>query len=150
MNTFHQIGAQNYAHIINDPTTSLILEITVIVWMVILALLVISFYVYFALALQTIAKKQEYKKHWLSWIPVANLFLFPILSGRNWNWGWLFFIPVVNIILLIICFWEILEKNGFNGKWSLILLGSFIAATPHIISTLGFLVILGIVAWKKK
>jgi hypothetical protein len=144
------MGVQGYAHIMNDPITSSIVGVIAIVGIIILALSAIGIYIYFALALKTIAKNQEYKKSWLAWIPVVNIFLFPILSGRNWNWGWLFFVPVVNAIFLIICFWEILEKNGYNGKWSLILLGNFLIPAFHLISNLSFLVILGIVAWKKK
>ena len=42
-------------------------------------LIVIGLYVYTALAFMTIAKKLRYDKQWLAWIPVANLFLIPII-----------------------------------------------------------------------
>ena len=41
------------------------------------------FYVYFAFAFMTIAKKLGYDKPWLAWIPIANIFLFPILATNE-------------------------------------------------------------------
>ncbi|MFA5766855.1 MAG: hypothetical protein WC919_02950 [Candidatus Paceibacterota bacterium] len=119
---------------------------------VILALLVsLALYVYFALALGKIAKKRGQKRHWLSWIPIANLFLFPMMTGRKWWWGFLFFVPVVSVILMAICLWDLLDKSDYDGRWALILIAGMIGGfgCPGVIF-LAFLVMLGVLAWGKK
>jgi len=118
------------------------------------ALVAIGLYVYFALALSTIAKKLKFKNPWLAWIPVANLFLLPLLTKRHWAWGFLLFVPFVNIVFLIICLWDLYEKRGVDGRWSLLVLGHFAPyATIPLLSLGAFianLLLLGYVAWGKK
>jgi hypothetical protein len=55
----------------------------------------ILFYVYFALVWQTIARKLGYKKDWLAWIPIINIFLFPILADKKWYKGFYILVPVI-------------------------------------------------------
>jgi len=136
---------------ISDPIALLIVAAIGLVGIVMASIAIFGVYIYSALALSTLAKKMGYKKPWLAWIPIVNLFLFPILAGRKWTWGFLLFVPIINAIFLTICLWTILEKRGYDGKWGLIGLGylfvkSGFSGVPFII----ILILLGILAWKKK
>lgn len=112
-----------------------------------IALLIsIALYVYLALALMTIAKKLGYKDAWIAWIPIANLFLIPILAGKKWVWGFIFLIPIVNLVFYVMWTWVIYEKRGFPGALSLIPVAGFV---PMLAGLAGIanLVVIGIVAW---
>lgn len=148
---FQNFNIENLTQAISNPIVLIVLAVLGFVGLIIGIVISIGIYIYFALALRTIAEKMNYSKPWLAWIPIANLFLFPILTKRKWTWGLLFFVPVVNVIFLIICLWEMLEKDGYDGKWSLILLGS-LSAKPDFpfVVFIALLVILGFLAWKKK
>ena len=111
-------------------------------------LIVIGLYVYTALAFMTIAKKLRYDKPWLAWIPVANLFLIPILAKKNWVWGFIFLVPIVNIVFFFIWMWNIYEQRKYPGWLSLVPLLSFIPFIGIFVS-LANLIILGFVAWKE-
>lgn len=104
-------------------------------------------YVYTALAWMTIARKLGYNKAWLAWIPIANLFLIPILADKKWTWGFIFLVPIVNIVFFFIWTWKIFEKRKYPGWLSLIIL---LSAIPVIgfIAGLSYLVVIGLVAWK--
>ena len=110
-------------------------------------LIVIGLYVYTALAFMTIAKKLRYDKPWLAWIPVANLFLIPILAKKNWAWGFIFLVPIVNIVFFFIWMWNIYEQRKYPGWLSLVPLLGFIPFIGIFVS-LANLIILGFVAWK--
>jgi len=110
-------------------------------------LIVIGLYVYTALAFMTIAKKLRYDKPWLAWIPVANLFLIPILAKKNWAWGFIFLVPIANIVFFFIWMWNIYEQRKYPGWLSLVPLLSFIPFIGIFVS-LANLIILGFVAWK--
>ena len=62
----------------------------------------IGFYVYAALVWMTIARKLGYGKAWLAWIPIANIFLLPILAKKYWTWGFLLFVPIANLVFGVI------------------------------------------------
>ncbi len=111
-------------------------------------LIVIGLYVYTALAFMTIAKKLRYDKPWLAWIPVANLFLIPILAKKNWAWGFIFLVPIVNIVFFFIWMWNIYEQRKYPGWLSLVPLLGFIPFIGIFVS-LANLIILGFVAWKE-
>ncbi len=110
---------------------------------VIISIISIALYIYNALVFQTIAKKLNYKKPWLAWIPIFNMFLYPILAKKHWALGFLFIIPFVNIIIYFIFLWTIFKRRGYSGALSLI-------QVIPIIGSLGHLVVLGVVAWKDK
>jgi hypothetical protein len=112
-------------------------------------ILAIVFYVYTALVWSTIAKKLGYAKPWLAWIPIANVFLLPILAKKNWAWGFIFLVPIVNIVFFIIWTWNIFEQRKYPGWLSLVPIAAII---PFIgwIASLAFLVIMGMVAWNDK
>jgi hypothetical protein len=107
-------------------------------------LIIIGFYVYFAMAWMTIAKKLKYKKAWLAWIPFANVSMILQLGGFCWAWIFLFLIPVAGwialLVLMIIATWRIFEKRKYPGWFSL----------SMIIPKLGgilYLIAIGFVAW---
>ncbi len=100
-------------------------------------------YVYYALAWSTIAKKLKYKKPWLAWIPVAQLFLIPILAKKKWVWGFMFLVPIANIVFCIIWTWKIFEKRKYPGWLSLSMI------IPKVGGIL-YLIAIGFVAWGKK
>lgn len=109
-------------------------------------LIAVAIYVYGALAWMTIAKKLKYDKPWLAWIPIANMFLLPILAKKPWPWGFILLVPFVNIVFAIIWLWNIFEQRKYPGALSLIA----IAAVIPFISWLGgiaMLVVIGLVAW---
>lgn len=115
---------------------------------IIMFLFAIGYYVFTALAYQSIFRKSGHKRPWMAWIPVANLV--PALELGGFHWAWVFLvlgsiIPVIGFfagialtILVIISMWRIFEKAGYAGALSLLLL-----------IPVANLVILGIVAWQK-
>ena len=122
----------------------LLIGAALIVTLIILA----AVYVYWALAWSTIAKKLKCKKGWLAWIPVANLFLVPILAKKKWTWGFMFLVPIANIVFYLIWTWDIFERRGFSGWLSLI---PVLCVVPNLgpIAFIAYLVMLGVIAWSK-
>ncbi len=124
----------------------------ILAFAVIAAIICIGLYVYWALAWMAIAKKFKYKYPWLAWIPIANMFLIPILAGKKWPWGFMFFVPIANAVFWILWTWKIYEKAKFPGALSLIYLGSFLPLGGGFISALAMIanfVIIGLIAWEK-
>lgn len=118
-----------------------------------LAIVGVILYVYYSLALQTIAKKLKHKYPWLAWIPGANIALVLQLGGFHWALVFLMLIPVLGWIaigvLSVIAFWRIFVKRKYPGWFSLIPLASIIPFVGFL-ATIATLVIIGLVAWKDK
>jgi len=110
-------------------------------------LFALAFYVYFALAWQTIAKKLKFKDAWLAWIPFANGAMILHLGKFHWAWIFLALIPVAGWIALFVLFiianWRIFEKRKYPGWFAL---------APIIPKAGGILyaVAIGFVAWGDK
>jgi hypothetical protein len=98
--------------------------LSILIWTILI-------HVYFALVLQSLAKKLKYKKSGLAWIPIANGFLLPILAKKNWKYGFLLMIPWLMLGIAVIYFIIGLPKYGLG-------LGALI----FIIAMLYFLAIL--------
>lgn len=109
--------------------------------------LILSFYLYWAFAFYTIAKKLGYDKPWLAFIPVANAFLLPILAEKEWTWGFLLLVPIANLVFSILWTWRVYERRNYPGWLSLVALGSFIPMLWYV-AGIANLVILGFVAWR--
>jgi len=109
----------------------------------------IGLYVYYALAFMTIAKKLKYDKPWLAWIPVANMFLIPILAKKHWAWGFMFFVPIANFVFMVIWMWNIYEQRNYPGWLSLMPILGFVPLLG-VLAFIANLVIIGFVAWKDK
>ena len=116
---------------------------------VLIIILSIAFYVYYALVWMTIARKLKYKHPWLAWIPVAQLFLIPILAKKKWPWGFMFLVPIANVVFAIIWTWNIFEQRKYPGWLALVPLLGFIPIVGSL-AGLGYFVVLGFVAWKDR
>lgn len=135
----------SYPYVIPSFLENMFSGVVLLVIIVVAVLASIAFYVYLAMAWQTIAKKLGYKKAWLAWIPIANFFLLPILArkDKDWVYGFLFLVPFVNIVMSIIWTWKIFERRKYPGWFSLA------PIIPEIGGIL-MLVALGFVAWQNK
>jgi len=115
---------------------------------VIFLLFLIGIYVYYSIVWYTLAKKLKYKSAWIAWLPIANLFLMPILAKKHWALGFLLLIPIVNIVFSIIWCWDIYKRRKFSGALSLIKAGYVIIPLIPFIFVADF-VIMGIIAFEK-
>jgi len=123
-----------------------IISAFIILGIILLVLIFIALYIYHALAWSAIAKKLKYKKHWLAWIPFANIAMILQLGGFHWAWIFLLVIPFFGwlavLVLVIMALWKIFEKRKYPGWYSLSLV------IPKVGIVL-YLVAIGFVAWKK-
>jgi hypothetical protein len=114
---------------------------------------IIVSYVYFALVMQTIAKKLKHPRPWLAWVPIANIALVLELGGFHWAWTFLVLIPFLGFIAILvlstISFWRIFERRNYPGWLALIQWGGFIPFVGYIF-TVAHGVILGLVAWQNR
>lgn len=113
-----------------------------------IALLVLAaFYVYFALAWRTIARKLRYKNDWIAWIPIANSAMILQLGGFHWAWIFLLLVPIIGwaavFVLVLIATWRIFEKLKYPGWFSLSMI------IPKVGGIL-YLIAIGFVAWQHK
>ncbi|MFA5745316.1 MAG: hypothetical protein WCX82_00735 [archaeon] len=139
-----------FRQIIPGATAGLIvgLIIAAVVVFIIALLFIIAIYIYTSWAMYVIAKKLKYKKAWLAWIPVANLFLLPILAKWKWGYGFLLLIPIANLVFAIIWTWEIYKRRGYSGALSIV--KAFYVVPPLIPAVfIADMIILGIVAFEK-
>ncbi len=131
------------------------------------SILLIFAYVYYAYTWSLIARKLKYKKHWIAWIPIAQLFLLPILAKKKWylgfilviplifllllsfnNYAWLFFVlGIINIFFTVWWAWIIFERRNYAGYLSLVYV-LLIIPFIDILATIAYLVIIGLVAFK--
>ncbi len=118
-----------------------------VVGVMFVVLFLAAFYVYFALAWQTTAKKLKFKRPWIAWIPFANLAMVLHLGGIHWAWVFLLLVPFLGwmalFVVLIIATWKVFEKRKYPGWFSLSMI------IPKVGWILYFLAI-GFVAWKDR
>ena len=105
----------------------------------------VALYVYFALALQAIAKKTNTPNPWLAWIPVANVYLMTQIAGLPAWWTLAIFLPLIPLLgsvammaVMAWWWWQIAEKLGKPGWWGIL----------YLVPVVNF-VIIGIMAWGK-
>ena len=82
----------------------------------------IAFYVYFALALQTIAKKTNTENDWWAWIPIIQIVLMLNIAKKPVWWIILFFIPLVGLVFTILVFMSIAEARNKPNWWGILLI----------------------------
>lgn len=120
---------------------------------VVFLVVAIAAYIYFAIALQTTAKKLKEKDTWLAWIPIANLVLLSRLAKMHW-WPALLviglFIPILNflaslglMVFTIIWTWKICEARKQPGWFSLLVL-------IPLLGSIWQFILWGILAWSDK
>jgi len=82
----------------------------------------LGFYIYFSLALQTIATKTGTANAWLAWIPIANVILMLQVAKKPLWWLLLFLIPLVNLIISIIIWMAVAEARGKPNWWGILMI----------------------------
>jgi hypothetical protein len=82
----------------------------------------LGLYVYFALALQTIAQKTNTENAWLAWIPIVNIVLMCNIAKKPVWWILLCLIPFVNIVIFIILWMGIVEARNKPSWWGILLI----------------------------
>jgi hypothetical protein len=87
-----------------------------------IAVVGIAFYVYFALALQTIAKKTNTENDWWAWIPIIQIVLMLNIAKKPVWWIVLFFIPLVGIVFAILVFMAIAEARNKPNWWGILVI----------------------------
>ena len=92
------------------------------VFMLVMFGIAAAFYVYFALALQAIAKKTNTENAWWAWVPILNIVLMLNIAKKPVWWIILFFIPLVSIVFAIIVFMAIAEAVGKPSWWGILLI----------------------------
>ena len=123
--------------------------IVILIFVLIICLLfLIGAYIYYCLVWYNFSKKLKYRNAWLAWIPVANLFLLPILAKKHWAFGFLLLIPIANLVFAIIWSWDIYKRRKFSGALSLVKAGYIIPPLIPFVFIADF-VIMGIIAFEK-
>jgi hypothetical protein len=89
-------------------------------FMLVLLIIGLAFYVYMALALQTIAKKTNTENAWLAWVPIINIILMLNIAQKPLWWIILCLIPIVNIIVIVIVWMAIAEARGKPSWWGIL------------------------------
>lgn len=84
------------------------------------------FYVYLALALQTIAKKTNTENPWMAWIPIINIILMLNIAKKPLWWFILCLVPLVNIVILIIVWMAIAEARKKPNWWGILMIVPFV------------------------
>jgi hypothetical protein len=82
----------------------------------------IAAYVYFSLALKTIAEKTHTENPWWAWIPVLQAVLMLNIARKPVWWILLLFVPFVNIVFAVIVWMAIAEARNKPGWWGILVL----------------------------
>ena len=77
-------------------------------------------YVYFALAIQTIAKKTGTQNAWLAWIPIVNVFLMLDIAKKPMWWFLLFLVPLVNLVMIVIVWMGVATARKKPEWWGIL------------------------------
>ncbi|NMF59569.1 DUF5684 domain-containing protein [Pseudanabaena yagii] len=75
-------------------------------------------YVFTSFCLMKIADKLDIPNSWLSWVPIAQIWVMVRAAGKPGWWLILFFIPLVNFVIGLIVFFSIptsLNKSSLYG-----------------------------------
>ena len=87
---------------------------------VIFCIVFLVFYVYHALALQTIAQKTNTENAWFAWIPILNVILMINIAKKPIWWIILFFIPLANIVIWVLLWMGIAEARNKPNWWGIL------------------------------
>jgi len=90
--------------------------------MLVFGLIGLAFYVYVALAVQTIAKKTHTENAWWAWIPILNAILLLNIAKKPLWWFLLLLIPFVGLIIAIIVWMAVAEARGKPSWWGILLI----------------------------
>ncbi len=102
-------------------------------------------YIYFAVALMTIAKRTNTLRGWLAFIPIANVYLMTQIAGLPAWYTLAVLLPIIPLlgglaalVAMVYFWWKIAEAINKPGWWGVL-----------IIVPIVNLVIVGIMAWSK-
>jgi hypothetical protein len=82
----------------------------------------IAFYVYFSLALQTIARKTNTQNEWWAWIPIISAVLMLNIARKPVWWIVLFLVPLINIVVIVLTFMGIAEARNKPSWWGILMI----------------------------
>jgi hypothetical protein len=82
----------------------------------------IAAYVYFALALKTIAEKTNTENPWWAWIPIVQVVLMLNIARKPVWWIVLMFVPIVNIVIALIVWMAIAEARHKPNWWGILMI----------------------------
>ena len=85
----------------------------------------LAFYVYLALALQTIANKTNTENAWFAWIPIIQGILMLNIAKKPIWWIILMLIPGVNIVIGILVWMGIAEARNKPNWWGIMVIVPF-------------------------
>ena len=71
-------------------------------------------YIYIAYTVMILAQRLHLKDTWMAWVPIANLYLWSKMAGREWWWLLGLLIPYVNIFVLGLFWSDIARRLGRN------------------------------------
>jgi len=84
-----------------------------------------AIYVYFALAISTIARKTNTPNAWYAWVPILNMVLVLNVAKKPVWWFILFFVPFVNMVILIITWMAVAQARGRPDWWGVFIIAPF-------------------------
>lgn len=87
--------------------------------------LLIAAYVYFSLALKTIAEKTQTENPWWAWIPLLQAVLMLNVAKKPIWWILLLFVPFVNIVFGIMVWMAIAEARNKPSWWGILMVVPF-------------------------
>jgi Family of unknown function (DUF5684) len=82
----------------------------------------ICYYLYVCYCLREIARKQAFKRDWLAWVPLANLYVASRLIGHGIGWTILYLVPIVDIVFLILLIVKMARLMGRSGWLGVLIL----------------------------
>ena len=88
----------------------------------IILLLCVAFYAYFAICLQTIANKTSTENAWWGWVPILNILLMLNIAQKPLWWILLVLIPFVNIVITILVWMAIAEARSKPNWWGILMI----------------------------
>ena len=88
----------------------------------IFCIFLVAYYVYHALALQTIATKTNTENPWFAWIPILNIILMLNIAKKPIWWILLFLIPLANIVIYVLLWMGIAEARNKPNWWGILMI----------------------------
>jgi hypothetical protein len=88
-------------------------------WIIWFAIFV-PYFMYWAVATQTIARKTSTPNSWLAWIPFANIFLWANIARKPVWWAILCLVPLVNFVFVILIWMAIADARSKPKWWGIL------------------------------
>ncbi len=84
--------------------------------------IIVAIYVYFAVAISTIAKKTNHENRWMAWVPILNVILLLNIASRPVWWILLCLIPFVNIVIMVIIWMGVAKARNKPDWWGVLII----------------------------